>query len=418
MLQSLLEVSTNFIDFAVEKMSIIDLNWIGTIIRWLIEGIGIVGVGIIVFTLALKTITMPLDVYSRVKMKKQSLIMKKMRPQMEKLQKQYANDKNMYSQKVMELQKQNGISMFGACLPMIVTLIIFMVVFGAFSTYSQYANLSTYNRMVEEYNASVQEYVLTDTNKDGFLIETKDESIGEVAYFVDFDAFKTEAEKNELALPEGFDTLIEADKIEIVRGYVRENARRAAADYYRAEKTDFIWVGNIWYPDSMLNKQVPDFSNFRSSVSRASGNVDASYEESYNEVNYYLLNEGYLGESGKLEGNTYNGYFVLIVLAIGLMFLQQFISMRSQKDANELGTVDGSGARTNKWMLIMMPIIYGVFSFFYSAAFSIYMITSTVYGLVSMLIINKVMDASFAKQEANGGYQAKRVKNKNRKRLK
>ncbi|MDE6442681.1 MAG: YidC/Oxa1 family membrane protein insertase [Clostridia bacterium] len=418
MLQNLLEVSTNFIDFAVEKMSIIDLNWIGTVIKWLIEGIGIVGVGIIVFTLALKTITLPLDVYSRVKMKKQSLLMKKMRPQMEKLQKQYANDKNMYSQKVMELQKQNGISMFGACLPMIVTLIIFMVVFGAFSTYSQYANLSTYNKMVERYNSSVQEYVYTDDNKDGFLMPQTDESIGETAYLVNFDAFKAEADKNSFTLPEGFDTKPEADKIEVVRGYVRENARRAAADYYRAEKADFLWVGNIWYPDSMLNKVAPDFSKFSSSVTRASGNVDASYEESYNEVNYYILNEGYLNENGGLEGKTYNGYFVLIVLAIGFMLLQQFISMRSQKDANELGTVDGSGARTNKWMLIMMPIIYGVFSFFYSAAFSIYMITSTLYGLASTLIINKVMDASFARQEANGGYVAKRVKNKNRKRLK
>ena len=46
------------------------------------------------------------------------------------------------------------------------------------------------------------------------------------------------------------------------------------------------------------------------------------------------------------------------------------------------------------------------------------MITSTLYGLVSMLIINKVLDVKFAKQEANGGYTAKREKKNNRKRLK
>ena len=145
---NLLDVSTNFIDFAVEKIGMIDLNWIGKVVQWLVNGVGIVGLGVILFTLILKTVVLPLDVYSRVKMKKQSLVMKSMRPEMEKLQQQYANDKNMYSQKVMELQKQNGISMFGACLPMIITLVIFMVVFGAFSTYSQYANLSTYNDMV------------------------------------------------------------------------------------------------------------------------------------------------------------------------------------------------------------------------------------------------------------------------------
>ncbi len=157
---NLLNLSTNYIDFAVEKISSVDLNWIGKIIQWLIEGVSIVGLGIVLFTLILKTVVLPLDIYSRYKMKKQSLLMKAMRPQMEKLQKQYANDKQMYNQKVMELQKANGISMFGACLPMIVSLVIFMVVFSAFSTYSQYANLQSYKGMEECYNASVEQYIL------------------------------------------------------------------------------------------------------------------------------------------------------------------------------------------------------------------------------------------------------------------
>ena len=105
---------------------------------------------------------------------------------MEKLQKQYANDKQMYNQKVMELQKAHGISMFGACIPMIVSLVIFMVVFSAFSTYSQYANLQSYKGIEESYNASVSRYVLCDLkdyptltdentlNADGFLIRTED----------------------------------------------------------------------------------------------------------------------------------------------------------------------------------------------------------------------------------------------------
>ncbi len=410
----LANVSTNFIDFAVEKIGMINLDWLGKVIQWLIEGVGIIGVGIILFTLILKTVTLPLDVYSRVKMKKQSLIMKKMRPEMEKLQKQYANDKAMYNQKVMELQKQNGISMFGACLPMIVTLVIFFLVFGAFSTYSQYANLSAYNAMVDSYNASVQMYVKNEDNANGFLIESRDPALGDVAYLVDFEQFITVSQTESSS----FEDKTEAEKMTIVRDYVRDNARKASADYYRSNKNNFLWVNNIWYPDSPLNKEVPNFSGFSSTISRAVGNgIDASYEASYDEVTHYLRESGYENSHGKLEGKAVNGYFVLIVLAIGLMFLQQFISMRSQKDANELGTVDGSGAKTNKWMLIMMPIIYGVFSFLYSAAFSLYMITNTLYGLVTTLIINKVMDVSFAKQEANGGYEAKRAQNK-RKRLK
>ncbi len=477
---NLLDVSTNFINFAVDKIGMNNLNWIGKIIQWLIEGVGIIGVGVIIFTLILKTVTLPLDVYSRIKMKKQSLVMKSMRPQMEKLQKQYANDKAMYSQKVMELQKQNGVSMFGACLPMIVTLIIFFFVFGAFSTYSQFANGSTYNNMVDEYNASVNKYVLYDyqentVKESGFLLEYLDETLIDNSkidldlskldlksldldnldidlnlyytgsqnldklkdkkkaslkasleaqlkaailsarvYRVDFDAFL------KVCPTDNFSDMKEAEKMNVVRTFVKENARRASADNYRDNRNNFLWVNNIWYPDNPLNREVPNFKDFSSAISRATGSaLDTSYESSYDEVTHYLRNAGYENANGKIEGNKVNGYFVLIILAIGLMFLQQFISMRSQKDANELGTVDGAGAKQNKWMLIMMPVIYGFFSLMYSAAFSLYMITSTVYGLITTVIINKAMDVSFAKQEANGGYNAKRHGQKNnRKRLK
>ena len=432
-------LSTNFIDFAVEKISSGGLNWIGKIIQAIIEGVSIAGLGIILFTIILKTIVLPLDIYSRYKAKKQSLLMKAMRPQMEKLQKQYANDKQMYNQKVMELQKANGISMFGACIPMIVSLVIFMVVFRAFSTYSQYANLQSYRGMEEPYNASVSQYILCDyehyetltdentLNGDGFLLRTTDETLkpssdgSKYAYIVDFDRFVATANKEQNTVnAEEFNKMPENEKMVVVRNFVREGARKASADYYRGHKQNFLWVKNIWYPDSLLNKEVPKFSDFSSAISRATGSgMSASYEESYNEVTYYLRNDGY--SDGKLEGKTYNGYFILIVLAIGLMFLQQFISMRMQKDANELSTVDGSGARTTKWMLIIMPLIYGIFSFFYSAAFSTYMITNTIYSLIMTLILNKVMNVIFEKKEAKGElFRPKNKTNKtyNRKRLK
>ena len=386
-------VSENFIDFMVKQLDPITLNWIGEIIRWLVEGVGITAVGVIIFTVALKTIVMPLDVFSKFKTKKQSLIMERMRPQMEKLQKQYANDKNMYNQKVMELYKKNGYSMMGICIPTIVSLVIFMVVFSQFSTYSQYANLELYRGMVEAYNDVAQEYVYDETeNPDGFLLETEDTD-GETVYLVDFDRFESYYEANrrdEIDAP--YDELTadvetENDMFIVIKNYMAGFARQASAEYYRENKQGFIWVGNIWYPDSMLNREVPDFNGFVSSLSRAT-NL-ANYEESYNEVTYNLTD----------EKDTYNGYFVLIVLAIGMMFLSQFFSMRMQKSMNELGSVDGSGQRTNKWMLILMPVIYGFFSFFYSAAFSIYMIVNTTYSLLTSLIVNKVLDAKFKKLE-------------------
>jgi membrane protein insertase Oxa1/YidC/SpoIIIJ len=174
-----------------------------------------------------------------------------------------------------------------------------------------------------------------------------------------------------------------------VQDYIKIPARAAAETYFNENVRSFLWVGNIWYPDSMLNKKLPDYSGFYKAVNNSSvlGNYD---EADYDEVTNNLTQ----------AKSQYNGYFVLIVLAIGLMFLQQFIMSRSQKAVNELSSVDGSAAKTNKYMMILMPIMYGIFSFFYSAAFSIYMITNTVYSLITTVIINKIMDVVFAKKEA------------------
>ena len=438
--------------YGVKAIADIKLNWIGELIRILIEGIGIVGLGIIVFTLILKTIVLPLDIYSRIKGKKQALIMERMRPQMEKLQKQYANDKNMYNQKVMELQKKSGYSMFGACLPMIVSLVIFIIVFQAFSTYSQYANLRNYNEMVEVYNDVVQTYVIDtqnpDANPKGFLYKVDNEEDGTYDYTVNYKKFadvynadkaadtennpdwKTLSEdeaflnlaKEYKAAHEGYAGTFDISAVNYYSGtelttqavslrntlvsyYLEGPAALAVKDFYLdGHNNRFLWVGNLWYPDSTLNKEIPNFSKFKSTVSKA--RIGDDYQESYDKVTAALTS----------QKNKYNGYFVLIVLSIGFMLLQQWMSMRSNKSVNELGTVDGSGARTNKWMLIMMPIIYGVFSFFYSASFSLYMITNTVYGIVTMLIINKAVDVWFKKKEASG--ELEEILNKHNKKKK
>ncbi len=426
----LANLSQGVLGYGVKLIPEIELNWIGQIIRWLIEGIGIIGVGIIFFTLILKTIVLPLDIYSRIKTKKQSLVMEKMRPQMEKLQKQYANDKQLYQQKVMELQKKSGYSVFGACLPMIVSLVIFIVVFQNFSAYSQYATLESYNNMVRSYNSVVVNYEIDEEEGTGFLQRVTFED-GTYDYRVDFSAFTdyykqaeekdgslteeavyselmaTYKEETGTVIADGVEnsddaTIREAVRLTLVSYYIDDYAAQKVAEDYEAAHESasgnhFLWVRNIWYPDSMLSREIPDFSGFRSSI-QSSVSIDDSYEESYNKVTAALSQ----------QKENYNGYFVLIILSIGVMLLQQFIAMRSNKATNELSSVDGSAQRTTKWMMILMPIMYGVFAFMYSSAFSIYMITNTTYSIITTLIINKSMNVWFARKEEQAEHQRMR----------
>ena len=50
--------------------------------------------------------------------------------------------------------------------------------------------------------------------------------------------------------------------------------------------------------------------------------------------------------------------------------------------------------------LVIMTVMFAGFSFLYSSAFSIYMIVSSVFSLISTLVINKFVDIYMAKQSA------------------
>ena len=85
------------------------LDWLTSIITAIVTSVSSVMLGVVLFTLVLKVITLPLDYFSRASMRKSSLKMEEMRPELEKLQKQYANDKQLYQQKMMALYKKRGI---------------------------------------------------------------------------------------------------------------------------------------------------------------------------------------------------------------------------------------------------------------------------------------------------------------------
>ena len=69
----------------------VKMNWLVKVIRAIIETkLYSVAFGIVIFTLILKLITLPFDIYSRVSTKKNSLKMERMRPELEKLQKEFS----------------------------------------------------------------------------------------------------------------------------------------------------------------------------------------------------------------------------------------------------------------------------------------------------------------------------------------
>ena len=130
-------------------------NFLVDVILWLVTTTGSVALGIVLFTVILKVITLPFDIISRRSMRKNTILMEQMRPELERLQKQYSNNKDLYNQKMMALYKKNGYSMMGSCLPTIITLVIFIVAINGFTAYSQYQNRVYFYEMSKAYNSVI-----------------------------------------------------------------------------------------------------------------------------------------------------------------------------------------------------------------------------------------------------------------------
>ena len=158
------------------------------IILWLVKGTGSVALGVVLFTVILKLITLPFDFISRSSMRKNSIKMEEMRPELEKLQKQYADNKDLYNQKMMALYKKNGYSMFGSCLPTIITLVIFIVAINAFNDYSRFQNHEYFYDMTVSYNSVLYEGL----EKDDTYIKVE-----EGVLVIDEEAIKNKAKESE-----------------------------------------------------------------------------------------------------------------------------------------------------------------------------------------------------------------------------
>ncbi len=441
------------------------LDALGKFARAIIEGIGIIGLGIIVFTLVLKAITLPFDIYQRYKMRKQTLIMRNMKDDLDKLQKQYANDKATYQMKMQELYKKNGYSMLGACLPMILSIVILIVAFQGFNTYSRYATVEIFQGMAKEYNEVILghgmdgiDYTLPVSSEneaqegeaanvlpqmegswksDDGLTLYEIERVDDILY-LRVSPVEDRAENADKFMvyryslgsyeeKEGSETLIPA--AEVVReyqvsaarlkeyltaeaagqaeeqtpekeylslletaqaeedeagvryactGYLVKIGALAARESYFEHRPSFLWVKNVWYSDVSYNHPVP------------AKTVSASLDQ--------VLYDNLTSELAS-EKKAANGYYILIILSIASMALSQFITMRSQKESNKYQSVDGQGAFMQKAMLVIMPLIFAIFSFFYSAAFSIYMIMSSLISLLVTVVCNLVLGRIFRKKE-------------------
>lgn len=340
-------------------------------------GVASFGWTVVLFTVILRLILSPLDIWQKVISRRNNKAMERMKPQLEALQARYADDKQRLQQEQMALYKKEKYSTMGMCLPTIVTFVVFFVVFAGFRQMVGYQFAKDYKECVKAYNTSIAEQI--EANKDADYIVDD----GDGKWDID-DVAKTES---------GADFYAAAKK----------NAQHAVYNVYYSEDQvtirSFLWIKNIFVSDNWA-QAVPDFATVTGQKGMATSKLTGITIDEYNDVMADVLGTGGYGKDGK-----WNGLLILPILSIALSFLSTKLLSGSQaqppappQDAQGEGAEKAkSQQQTMKMMQYVMPIMMGVFALFYSGAFALYMFTSSLCAILFQLTFNliaKLVDKS------------------------
>jgi YidC/Oxa1 family membrane protein insertase len=102
-------------------------NTLKAVLDWIYTIISNYGWSIVIFTVLMKAALLPLDIKSRQGMRK----MQRIQPELNALQKKYANDKQKLQQKQSELMRKERYNPLSGCLPMLIQMPILFAMFGA-----------------------------------------------------------------------------------------------------------------------------------------------------------------------------------------------------------------------------------------------------------------------------------------------
>ena len=301
---------------------------------------GIVGafsVTVIMFTIFLKCIVFPFDLWQKQITRSNAKKMEQMKPELEKITKQCGSNKEMLMQKQRATYKKYKYSTFGACLPMIITLVIFFVVFAGYNSAVRLHNKSLYTELEKVYDTTFEEEI------------KRLESSGKEY---------TDAELHNLATAK---------------------AEEAVLANYKSER--FFLTKNIFVADTW-KKPVPSASDFTGTGLGGSGvtGVDTGKYE----IVMKPVMEKY--------NTTWNGYLILPILVLILNVLSMKLNKPAEQPAMAGQSEEQAKAQQSqmKIMQYIMPIMMLVFALFYSAAFTLYMFVNSLLTTLFNVIFNVV----------------------------
>lgn len=347
------------------------------------DKIGNFGWTVVCFTIILRLILSPLDIWQKLVARKNSKAMKRMKPELEALNEKYADDKQRLQQETQALYKREKYSMLGSCLPMILTLVVFFLVFAGFRDMVGYQYAKDFQTSRDTYYAEFDKDSLEELNAAktaGYEIDIKYNEDG--SYYVEIDNTVSEERRHQIN-----------SKLSEIENNAKDKAQTAVAEQYNSKASrdmrgwiyvksaDKYLINNIFVQDGWKTA-VPDYTAITGQSGFATARVVGFTADEYNNVMGKVIGTGGWGKNGK-----WNGLLLLPLLSIVVSFLSQKLTQVAQ------GTPppqQGQSQGSMKMMQYFMPIMMGVFALLYSGAFTIYMFVSSLMAIFFQLSFNLI----------------------------
>lgn len=369
-----------------------NLGVMGKLVKWMHGWVGNYGWTVVVFTVFLKLITSPLDVWQRVASRKMTIKNQQMQPLLAEIDKRYGANTQRANDEKRKVYGKAGYSMLSSCLPMIISMVIFFVMFAGLRDYSTYSSVTNFQALSDTYYKSYYSAVQQQGGEMWTFLEGEHNDLLE-------NSEETNEYKKQINA-----YIVGIDRLEKQYGASQCAAFRTAAleevkEYYENHHESWLWIQNVWQPDTWatLMPAYNDSSNgFGAVVDMSEFGVDNGVSH-YEMIRSAVLETGKRGDEGK-----WNGLMILPILSIGLSFLSMFISQQMDKKTRKGETQqDAQQKATNTTMMIMMPLMMAFFGFMYTGAFAIYMVANYTLSILTTvalrLPIEKIVQKSLAK---------------------
>lgn len=390
---------TLFASCTQKKVEVFDpesgLGLVGKLVMWMYNWIGNYGWTVVVFTVFLKILMLPLDIWQRYSTRKSTLKQKKVQPLLDNIDKRYGANTQRANEEKQKLLKKQGISVASACLPMIVTMVVFFLMFAGLREFSYYKNIQTFNSLTKAYYSTIEEQVQL--------------AGGEVLEAYQFEYDKTKASLNisdddvriVLAQIDGVNNL-DGKGFDTQLAQWRALAKEAIQKEYKNQQDSWLWIHNISQPDTWA-KVMPEFSsgenNFATYVNTE---AFASAEKTYNIIRSAVME---MDDISYGKNGSWNGLMILPLMSVALSFLSMWISQRMERKTRSGEVVQNQQqAAQSKTMMIMMPLMMAWFGFMYTGSFAIYMVVNYFLSIFSTIglraPVEKMVERKLAQEEA------------------